>query len=95
MARPMAPSSDPTCPFIDLNDHRCASSFTLGRLDRAFGVCLRRHAACPIFYRIASEQHAAVRSAPATQGAVAFAAPVVHLRPVALTVAGHAPAAVA
>ncbi len=79
MASGDATTSEPSCPFIDLNDPRCASSFTLGRLDRAFDVCLRRPMACHLFYRIALEQRA--------QGAVAAGI-------VSLTIAGQALAAV-
>jgi hypothetical protein len=61
-------TSDKSCPYIDHNDPRCASSFTLGRLDRAFDVCLRRPLACQVFYRIAIEQRG---SSPAwSQGQV-------------------------
>jgi len=52
------------CPFIDLNDARCARHFTLSHLGEAFELCLRRHANCVTFYRILGERRADDDPAP-------------------------------
>ncbi len=44
------------CPFINLNDTRCAAHFTLGRIAHAFGVCLDHHHTCTIYDRLQQEQ---------------------------------------
>lgn len=44
------------CPFINLNDTRCAAHFTLGRIEQAFGVCFNHHQTCAIYYRLQQEQ---------------------------------------
>ncbi|MEM7228548.1 MAG: hypothetical protein AAF432_07005 [Planctomycetota bacterium] len=50
------------CPHVNLDDHRCASRFCLGRLNQAFNVCFGAYRACPMFHRINAEiaeaQHA-------------------------------------
>ena len=55
--------AEPCCPFIDAGDHRCAASFTLHGIDRAFDYCLRRPLACSTFYRLAAERHVPVAAA--------------------------------
>ena len=40
------------CPLINLNDLRCASHFSLCRMDVAFDLCLRQHLKCVTFYLI-------------------------------------------
>jgi hypothetical protein len=40
------------CPFIDDNDERCASRFTLSRLSEAFSHCLGGHRACPTYWKL-------------------------------------------
>ena len=44
------------CPFIDLNDSRCAKHFSLTRMDEAFEVCLRRHRRCVTYHQILRER---------------------------------------
>lgn len=58
------------CPFIDLNDSRCARHFTLTRLGEAFELCLKRHSNCVTFYHILRERR---------QGAGALNVPFVRL----------------
>ena len=40
------------CPHVDLNDPRCNSRFSLGRLDQAFCVCFGAFHACPMYHQI-------------------------------------------
>lgn len=40
------------CPHVDLNDSRCNSRFSLGRLDQAFCVCFGAFHACPMYHQI-------------------------------------------
>ena len=50
--------TEPTaCPFMDLDDHRCASRFSLSRLNEAFGICMNRYLACPTYYRLLREHN--------------------------------------
>lgn len=45
----------PACPFVDRNDNRCTSRFSLGRIDQAFDVCFGSYRACPMYHRITVE----------------------------------------
>jgi benzoyl-CoA reductase/2-hydroxyglutaryl-CoA dehydratase subunit BcrC/BadD/HgdB len=48
------------CPYIDLDDARCSSHFTLDHLAEAFDQCVGNYRACPNFYRLTKEQPRAV-----------------------------------
>ena len=70
---------DCSCPFIDLNDTRCSTHFTLGRLDEAFDLCLNhQHRSCPTYHRLQRERHGTVNIQEES-------------RPVALTLNGGSP----
>ncbi len=43
------------CPHVNVNDPRCASRFSLGRIDQAFSVCFGSYHVCPMYRRISSE----------------------------------------
>jgi hypothetical protein len=43
------------CPFVNHNDERCSSRFSLGRIDQAFSVCFGSYRACPMYHRISGE----------------------------------------
>lgn len=45
------------CPHIDLDDPRCASRFSIGRIEQAFTVCFGSFYGCPMFHRINQEQY--------------------------------------
>lgn len=61
-------STDCACPFIDLNDTRCSTHFTLGRLDEAFDLCLNhQHRSCPTYSRLQRERYGTV-GVPKEQG---------------------------
>ncbi|MEX2216175.1 MAG: hypothetical protein WD768_18835 [Phycisphaeraceae bacterium] len=45
------------CPFLEKDDPRCASHFSLKHLDEAFDVCVNGHRACPMYYRMLREQN--------------------------------------
>jgi len=49
------------CPFLDLDDPRCARHFSLGRMEEAFDTCFGRHQCCATYYRIQAEQRAHIR----------------------------------
>ena len=49
-------SESAVCPFLDLDDARCASHFSLGRISEAFDTCVNRHLGCPTYYRLLREQ---------------------------------------
>jgi hypothetical protein len=49
--------TDSACPFLDLDDERCASHFSLGRLSEAFDICVNRHLGCPTYYRLLREHN--------------------------------------
>lgn len=53
------------CPHVDLNDSRCSSRFSLGRLDQAFCVCFGAYHACPMYHQINADQSAAQSASPA------------------------------
>ena len=44
------------CPFLEEEDRRCASHFTLGHLSQAFNHCLNGYRACPIYHELARER---------------------------------------
>ena len=44
-----------SCPHVDRNDQRCATRFSLGRIDQAFCVCFGAYAACPMYHQISRE----------------------------------------
>lgn len=52
----LADAEVPCCPFLESDDPRCASHFTLTRLSDAFGHCVNRHLGCPLYYRLLREQ---------------------------------------
>ena len=43
------------CPHVNVNDQRCASRFSLGRIDQAFSVCFGVYHGCPMYHRISQE----------------------------------------
>ena len=43
------------CPHVDRNDHRCASHFSLGGIEHAFGVCFGAFGECPMYHAINRE----------------------------------------
>jgi hypothetical protein len=40
------------CPHVNRNDPRCATRFSLGRIDQAFDVCFGAYHVCPMYHRI-------------------------------------------
>jgi hypothetical protein len=48
-------SNWPICPFVDCNDNRCSTRFSLGRIDQAFSVCFGSYRACPMYHRLTAE----------------------------------------
>lgn len=53
-----------TCPHVNRNDPRCATRFSLGRIDQAFTVCFGAYHGCPMYHRISGELDAEARSGP-------------------------------
>lgn len=51
MPKSSTPPLDP-CPFIDDEDPRCASHFTLGHLSEAFGHCVDGYRGCATYWRL-------------------------------------------
>ena len=43
------------CPHVNRNDLRCATRFSLGRIDQAFCVCFGAFYGCPMYHRINRE----------------------------------------
>ena len=52
-------SSQTCCPFVDANDPRCGSRFSVTRLEQAFTVCFGSYRHCPMFRRISATPIAA------------------------------------
>ena len=50
-----------TCPYIDGDDPRCASHFTLGQIDQAFALCLNDHERCSTYKRIQREANEGIQ----------------------------------
>jgi hypothetical protein len=50
------------CPHVNLNDARCNSRFSLGRIDQAFCVCFGAFHACPMYHQINAHLAEAHRS---------------------------------
>ena len=44
------------CPFINLEDPRCAKHFKLSRLDEALSLCLSNHHACSIYHALVNRR---------------------------------------
>ena len=44
-----------SCPHVNRNDPRCATRFSLGRINQAFTVCFGAYHGCPMYHRINSE----------------------------------------
>lgn len=73
MTRPRMPdrpihdteASDGTleCPFLDRNDARCASRFTVAALDTFFALCCGSFRRCPTYHRMRAEDALAVAGA--------------------------------
>ncbi len=62
-ASPLASEEDPretfsgACPFLDRNDERCASRFSLGRLEQMIDVCLGTGSSgCLMYHRLRMEE---------------------------------------
>lgn len=49
---PLESHGDDLCPFIDLDDPRCRSHFTLETLSHAFGHCVEDPARCPHYFHM-------------------------------------------
>ncbi len=62
MPQPRIPQRTDACPFLEANDERCDSHFSLGRLSLAFGDCFGRYHQCPNYHRLKarSPHHALV-----------------------------------
>jgi len=56
-------ASAAACPYVDRNDPRCATRFSLGRIEQAFSVCFGAYYGCPMFHRINSERTPTPRAA--------------------------------
>ena len=65
-----------TCPYIDGDDPRCASHFTLGQIDQAFALCLNNHERCPTYKKIQREARAATPFTNITCSIGAFVDPI-------------------
>jgi hypothetical protein len=44
------------CPYLDLNDERCADKLTLARIDEALDECGGDYGQCPIYRALAAER---------------------------------------
>ena len=44
-----------SCPHVNRNDPRCATRFSLGRINQAFTVCFGAYHGCPMYHRINNE----------------------------------------
>ncbi len=66
-----------TCPHVDRNDPRCATRFSLGRIEQAFCVCFGIYHACPMYHRI-SRELAFRRAANATSVTVTISGGLPH-----------------
>ena len=51
-----SPATD-ACPFVNSNDPRCGTRFSLGRLEQAFTVCFGNFHACPMYQSIVRERN--------------------------------------
>lgn len=58
-------SSQTCCPFVDTNDPRCGSRFSVTRLEQAFTVCFGSYRHCPMFRRISAMPLAGQPARPA------------------------------
>ena len=58
------------CPFLEQDDDRCATHFTVHNLDDAFHHCFGRHESCPVYDLILRS-----RPRPISRRAVAEAIP--------------------
>jgi len=63
------------CPHVNRNDPRCATRFSLGRIDQAFCVCFGTYHGCPMYHAI-NDDLARARARPQAT--------------VAITASGHA-----
>lgn len=61
--RPASKATDPdlsaegSCPYLHSDDHRCASRFSLDRIDQMFEVCLGPGmAGCFVYHRLHQER---------------------------------------
>ncbi len=44
------------CPYVNHDDPRCSSRFSLGRIDQAFCVCFGAFTTCPMYIQITDER---------------------------------------
>ena len=68
MRRPRINVESTCCPFINRDDPRCASRFTLNRMHEAFGECLGAYHGCQTYHelqrrRLPSTVHVTINSA--------------------------------
>jgi hypothetical protein len=54
------------CPHVNRNDLRCATRFSLGRIDQAFSVCFGAFHGCPMYHRINAEHTRQAHTEPPT-----------------------------
>ena len=79
-AEPIAPEG---CPYLDRNDQRCASRFSLGRMDQMLDICLGNgRSGCFMYHRICHEDaQQAVRDASTTPMTPTYDGQPLRLRP--------------
>ena len=70
------------CPFINLDDPRCAGHFSLSRVDEAFETCLNKHKSCPTFHQLLSGQSHEQAPIPITIAGRTLADRPLHTTPV-------------
>lgn len=49
---------DPGCPYINVDDARCATRFTLHHMREAFETCIEGYAFCPVYAQLEQEAEA-------------------------------------
>ncbi|MGF1632595.1 MAG: hypothetical protein ACFCVE_01990 [Phycisphaerae bacterium] len=58
------------CPFLNRDDDRCASSFSMGSLEHLFQRCFRNFATCPAYQEMLAERQESRAKAKAARSYV-------------------------
>lgn len=58
-----APHAANACPYLELDDHRCAANLTLEHLNEAFDLCMGGYRGCQVYYKLLREKPPALISA--------------------------------
>jgi hypothetical protein len=87
------PCENPHCPFLNRDDARCSTRFSVGNMEYAFSHCFENYKACPTYLELLVERRVRRMSEAVIHGHVAREIAPIHVSRVEVTVGGKSYAA--